>query len=115
MATISKQLLSESTHGDGIKIANTSSVGTAIHQAVNDTTDIDEVWIWACNTHTAAVTLTIEFSSAAVDDNVKVTIEPNETLLVIPGWPLRNNLTVKGFASEANKVNVFGYVNRIDA
>ena len=113
MATISKGLLSASTHGDFIKIAATASAGTLIHTAVNETDDIDEIWIYACNTNTTAVTLTLEWSSTAVDDNLKVTINPNETVLVAPGIPLRGGLTVKGFATVANKVNVFGYVNHI--
>jgi|11_taG_2_1085331.scaffolds.fasta_scaffold222993_1 hypothetical protein len=113
MATISKGFLSASTHGDFVKIAATSSAGTLIHQAVNQVDDIDEVWLYACNTNTSAVTLTVEWSSAAVDDNLIVTINPNETVLVAPGIPLRNNLEIKGFATVANKVNCFGYVNHI--
>ncbi len=114
MATISKQLLSASTDGDFIKIAATASAGTLIHQAVASATNIDEVWIYACNTDTSAVTLTLEWSSTAVDDNLKVNINPNETVLVAPGIPIRNSLQIKGFATIANKVNVLGYVNRID-
>ena len=113
MATISKDLLSGSTHGSQIKIAATATAGTLIHTATKETDDIDEVWVWACNTHTSTVVLTIEFSSAVVGDNIKVAINPNETVLVIPGIPLRNSLTVKGFASEANKVNCFGFINKI--
>ena len=113
MATISKGFLSGSTHGDFIKITQTTSSGTLIHQAVNQTDDIDEVYIYACNTDTSAITLTIEWSSTAVDDNLKVTIQPNETLLVVPGIPIRNNLEIRGFATTANKINCFGYVNNI--
>jgi len=119
MATISKQLLSGSTQGTGIKLTDTSSsvntdAGYLIHTAVTGTTDIDEIWIWACNTDTSAATLTIEFGGTDVDDNIKVTIQPNETVLVVPGLPLHNGLLVKGFATVANKVNVFGYANRMD-
>ena len=113
MATISKDLLSASTHGDLIKIVQTATAGTLIHTATAETDNIDEVWVWACNTNTSTVVLTIEFSSAAVDDNIKVSINPNETVLVIPGIPLRNGLTVKGFATVANKVNCFGFINKI--
>jgi hypothetical protein len=113
MATISKHILSESNHGDGIKIVQTATAGTTIHTANDQTDDIDEVWLWACNTNATAVILTLEWSSAVVDDNIKVSINPNETVLVAPGWPLRNTLVIKGFATVANKVNVFGFVNRI--
>ena len=46
MATYSKQLLSGSTNGKGIKIANTS---TTVHTAVAGTSDIDEIWLYAVN------------------------------------------------------------------
>ena len=119
MSTISKVLLSGSTQGTGIKLTDTSTSGNSdagylIHTAVSGTTDIDEIWVWACNTDTSAAVLTVEFGGVDVDDNIKYLIQPNETLLVVPGLPLQNGLLVKGFASVANKVNVFGYVNRLD-
>ena len=114
MATITKQLLSGSTQGTGIKITQTSTAGDTIHTAVSGTTDIDEIWIWACSTNTSTEVLTIEFGGVDVDDNIKVSINPDETVLVVPGLPLHNGLLVKGFATVANKVNVFGYVNRMD-
>jgi hypothetical protein len=40
-------------------------------------------------------------------------INPNETVLVVPGLPLHNGLVVKAFASVADKINVAGYVNKI--
>ena len=119
MATITKQLLSGSTQGTGIKLTDTSTSGNTdagylIHTAVSGTTDIDEIWIYACNTNTSAEVLTIEFGGVDVDDNIKVSINPDETVLVVPGLPLQNGLLVKGFATVANKINVFGYVNRMD-
>ena len=52
MATITKQLLSGSTQGTGIKLTDTSTSGNTdagylIHTAVSGPTDIDEIWIWA--------------------------------------------------------------------
>ena len=119
MATISKQLLSGSTQGTGLQLTDTATSvntdeGYLIHTAVSGTTDIDEVWIWACNTDTSAATLTVEFGGTDVDDNIKVVIQTNEVVLVVPGLPLHNGLLVKAFASVANKVNVFGFVNRLD-
>tara|TARA_R110002110_G_scaffold112088_14_gene278788 strand:+ start:20 stop:385 length:366 start_codon:yes stop_codon:yes gene_type:complete len=119
MATISKQILSGSTQGTGIKLTDSASSvntdpGYLIHTAVSGTDDIDEIWIWACNTNTSTVVLTVEFGGTDVDDNIKVAINPNETVLVVPGLPLQNGLLVKGFASVVDKVNVFGYANRID-
>ena len=46
MATFTKQKLSGSTDGKGIKItSNTGGSGTTVHTAVTGTTDFDEVWI----------------------------------------------------------------------
>jgi hypothetical protein len=114
MATITKEKLSGSTNGRGIKVAATSTPGTTIHTAVANATDWDEVWIYASNTHTGSVTLTLEWGNAAVDDNIKVVINSNETALVAPGLLIQNSLVVKAFASVTNKINIFGYVNRMD-
>lgn len=114
MATISKVLLSGSTQGKGIKVTPTASAGELIHTAIAGTTDIDEVWLYATNTHTGSVTLTLEWGEAAVDSNIKVVINSNETVLVAPGLPLQNGLVINAFATVADKINVFGYVNRMD-
>tara|TARA_Y100000310_G_C20088591_1_gene537181 strand:- start:52 stop:396 length:345 start_codon:yes stop_codon:yes gene_type:complete len=113
MATISKQFLA-GANGTGIKIVQTTSAGTLIHTAIAGATDIDEIWIWACNTDTSALTLTLEWGSADVDDNIKMVIQPSETVLVVPGLILQNGLTVRGFCATANKINCFGYANRLD-
>jgi len=114
MATITKEKLSGSTNGRGIKVVQTESAGDTIHTAVANATDWDEVWIYASNTHTGSVTLTLEWGNAAVDDNIKVVINPSETVLVAPGLLIQNSLVVKAFASVTEKVNLFGYVNRMD-
>jgi hypothetical protein len=63
------------------------------------------------------VKLTIEFGGvAAPDNNIVVNIEPNTGLyLVCPGLPLQNGLLVRAFASVANVIVCYGYVNRITA
>jgi len=119
MATLSKVLLSGCTQGTGIKLTDTGTSGNTdagylIHTAVTGTTDIDEVWLYASNVNTAAVVLTVEFGGVDTDDKIIATIQPNETVLVVPGFPIHNGLFVKAFASVANVINVFGYVNRMD-
>lgn len=115
MATISKVLLSGSTQGKGIKVVETSTAGDTIHTAVAGTDDIDEVWLYATNTHTGSVSLTLEWGGATAPDlHMKATINPDETVLVAPGLPLQNGLVIKAFASVANKLIVYGYANRID-
>ena len=117
MATISKVLLSNetATGESSVLIAATSTAGTNIHAAVSGSTDIDEVWLWANNNHTAAVTLEIEWGNTTANRNIQVTIEPNETLLVVPGWAVNNANQIAALASVTNVINVHGYVNRIDA
>jgi hypothetical protein len=116
MATFSKQLLSGSTNGKGIKVAATATAGTTIHTAVAGTSSFDEVWLYAHNTSSAAVKLTIEYGGvAAPDDHIEITIGAEGTglVLVAPGILLQNSLVVRAFAGTANVLNIFGYVNRI--
>tara|TARA_R110001583_G_scaffold34218_1_gene115131 strand:+ start:835 stop:1185 length:351 start_codon:yes stop_codon:yes gene_type:complete len=116
MATIAKVLLSDSTSGRGIKVVATATAGTDLHTAVSGGSDIDEIWLWASNIHTGAVILTLEWGGAtSPDDLFKTVIQPNETVLVAPGWLLNGALDVAAFASVANVISVTGYVNRISA
>ena len=115
MAAYTRVLLSGSTNGRGIKVVATATAGTTIHTAIAGTTDMDEVWLWAQNIHTAAVTLTLEWGNASTDDNIIVTIPAKSGLyLVAPGLLLQNELVVKAFASTANVIIIHGYVNRLD-
>ena len=117
MATISKILLSADTE-DGessVLIAATSTAGTAIHAAVSGTSNIDEIWLYANNNHTAAVTLSIEWGNTTANRNIAVTIQPKETVLVVPGWIAQEGNAIAAFASVTNVINVHGYVNRITA
>jgi hypothetical protein len=116
MASYSKQLLSGSTNGKGIKVAATSTAGTTIHTAVSGTSSIDEIWLYANNTSSSAVKLTLEWGEAtAPDGNIEISIpaEGAGMVLIAPGIPLQNGLVVKAFAATTNVINIFGYVNRI--
>jgi hypothetical protein len=112
MATITKEFLSESTSGRGIEVVADATPGTTIHTA--HATAKDEVWIWASNTHTSDLALTVEFGGATdPDDLFKVSIAAGETELVVPGVCISGGLDVAAFAGTASKIAVFGYVNRI--
>ena len=117
MSTAVKRKLSSSTDGKAIKIAATSTAGTAIHTAVSGTTagTYDEIWLWAFNSHTADVVLTIEFGGAdAPDQNIIVTIPFKSGLVpVVPGLILQNGAVVKAFASVADVITIAGFVNSI--
>ena len=116
MATLSKILLSDSTSGRGTLVVPTATAGQDIHTAVAGGSDIDEIWLWASNAHTVAVTLTLEWGGVtSPDDLLKTVIQPNETLLIAPGLLLNGGLDVAAFASTASVVTIFGYVNRITA
>jgi|SRR3972149_795038 len=115
MATYTKLKLSGSTDGKGIKVVQTATAGTTIHTA--HATDLDEIWLYAVNSQSASVKLTLEWGQAdAPDGNIEVSI-PGELglVLVVPGLLLTNSLVVKAFASVANVVIIHGFVNRITA
>ena len=116
MATYSKELLSGCTNGKQIKVAATTSPGTTIHTAVSGSTDIDEIWLYAVNSDTAARKLTIQWGeTGAPDGNIELTIAPEDGyVLIAPGLPLQNGLVVQAFAATANVILINGYVNRID-
>lgn len=119
MATFTKTILSGSTDGKGIKVAATGSPGTTIHTGSSTATTIDEVWLYAMNTDTAARKLTVQWGgTASPDDEIEVTV-PAESglLLVAPGLPIKGNasaaLVVRAYAASANVVTIHGYANRI--
>ena len=116
MATFSKQLLSGSTNGKAIKVAATATAGTTIHTAVSGTASFDEVWLYAHNSSSASVKLTLEWGEAtAPDGNIEINIGAEGTglVLVSPGILLQNSLVIKAFAATANVITLTGYVNRI--
>ena len=105
--------------GLGIKVAATATAGTAIHTASSTTTTIDEIWLYAVNTSTSSVKLTIEWGEAtAPDGNIEVTVLPEAGLVtIIPGLLLQGNATakvVRAFAGSADVIVMHGFVNRIE-
>ena len=113
MTTLTKLKLSGSTDGRNIKVAATATAGTLLHTA--HASSLDEIWLWATNTSTSAVKLTIEFGGVTSPDDLMEFSVPAEdgAYLVIPGWTLTNSLVLRAFAASANVINVNGYVNRI--
>jgi hypothetical protein len=123
MATFSKLTLQPAGTtgtGLGVKVAATATAGTPIHTAHTVSTTIDEIWLYAVNTSTSSVKLTIEWGEAtSPDGHIEVTILPEAGLVtVIPGLPLQGNATarvVRAFAATANVIVLHGFVNRITA
>jgi len=123
MATFTKLTLSGGSNtGRAIKVAATAigSSPTAIHTGSLTSGDIDEVWIYAQNNHSADVALRIGFGGVTdPDDIIEFTVKTKAGLfLVVPGLLLKGNvspLTVVAAAGTANVISLSGYVNRIMA
>jgi len=117
MATFTKAHLSGAADGLAVKVAATSSTGTTIHTAVSGTTagTFDEIWIWATNTSTSPVKLTIEWgTTTAADGNIEVTVPAEQGLMqVIPGLILHNSKVVTAFAATGDVICLHGFVNSI--
>jgi len=115
MATFTKVLLSGSTNGKAIKVVATASTGTTIHTCPAGTSSLDEIWLYAVNSSSTAVKLTIEWGqTTAPDGNIELTIPAESGLvLVVPGLLLQNSLVITAFADTGNVVLIHGYVNRI--
>jgi len=117
MATYSKLPLSHNTNGKNIKVSQTATAGNDIHTAVSGTSNWDEVWLYACNTHSAAVVLTIEWGGvSSPDDLTEIELAADSGwVLIVPGLLIQNSLVVQAFAATTNVVMVNGFVNRITA
>lgn len=120
MATFSKQILSESSNGKGILVAQTATAGTPIHTGHSTATTLDEVWLYAVNTSASNVKLTVEWGGVtAPNDHIEFTVNAENGLyLIVPGLILKGNATplvIRAFAATANVISVHGYVNRITA
>lgn len=119
MATFSKVVLSGSTQGKAIKVAATASTGTTIHATGTSSSIIDEVWLYAYNSSSSAVTLTIQYGgTTSVDNDIKLSIPATSGLtLVVPGLILTGTgsaaNTVYAYAGTTNVITISGYVNRI--
>ena len=73
------------------------------------------MYLYATNTSTASVKLTIEAGgTTSPDDLIEVTIPAEDGLFqVLPGTRFNNGVVIRGFAASANVINVVGIVNRI--
>ena len=119
MATFTKILLSGSTGGRPIKVAASGTPGTTIHTTQASSGVIDEIWLYATNTSTALVELTLELGGTTnPDDRIIVGIPSKSGLsLILAGAVLTGDgsagRVLRAFAGSANNVNLVGYINRI--
>ena len=119
MATFAKVKLSGSTDGRAVTVAATASTGTTIHATGTSASIIDEIWLYAYNSSTDNILLTVQYGgTTAVGDDIKITLPSQSGLtLVVPGLILTGTgaaaNTVRAYAGTANVVTISGYVNRI--
>ncbi len=118
MAAYTRVLLSGDTHGIGILVVHTANNDAdTVHTAIDSTTNMDEVWLWADNPDTVAHVLKIWWGGTTAVTNEKVYTLPALTsdVPLIRGTPLRNSLVVKASCDTANKVSIRGFISRITA
>jgi hypothetical protein len=118
MSTFTKAKLSGSTDGLPIKIAATA-IGSAdtIHTSVSGTTAgvFDEIWIYAQNSSSSAVKLTVCWGGVTdVDHTIEYNVAAEDGLkCIVPGLILQNAKVVKAFAGTTNVLTILGFVNKI--
>jgi hypothetical protein len=119
MATYVKTLLSSSSTGAPTTVVQTASTGTTIHSTGTSASIIDEVWLYANNTSTSPVLLTVQFGGTGAVQHAKpITLAPQSgDVLIVAGLPLTGTgaaaSTVAAFAATASVITISGYVNRI--
>jgi len=99
--------------GRGIKVVKTTTAGTTIHTC--GASAKDEIYLWAFNTHSADLVLTIEHGGVTTpDDLYEFTVPFGDGLYPItPGLILSNSDVIGAFAGTTNLIIIFGFVNRI--
>jgi len=117
--TMSRQTLSGSTHGRGIKVTTVAPIDgsdTTIHTAVTGTADTDLITLFAYNDDTVPRRLELGWGGTSdPDDLIILDVPPRSGLTpVVIEMPLRNALVVVASCETANVVVIFGWVTRID-
>lgn len=113
MASYTKVKLSQSVNGLSVLVAAVAITGTLIH--ASDASALDETWLWATNTNTGTVKLTVEWGGETVPNDIIEQFIPPESglILVIPGLLITGSKNIRAIAGVANVINLHGYVNRI--
>ena len=109
--------LSGSTNGAAFTVSSISAISPmTVHTSISGTTNWDDIWIWAINTYTSSVTLSLYFGGhSSVGDMVVHDYDipaGGLPILICPGLFIQNSGVVEAYASVANKINLIGYVNR---
>lgn len=122
--TFTRNPLSGSTDGRGIKITATSSPGVTVHTATSDTTFFDEISLRITNVDTVARPYVIEAGGTTNPDDRIVGVVLAGQSIMIDNFILRNSLVAKvssitltwidgvSYAGAANVLVVHGQVLR---
>ena len=106
-----RRSLSGSSGGTGIKVISTSSaIEIHSHDSRRNQSEFDELHLWATNSHTVAVTLTLQWAGSTDPDNLlPISIASGSFLKIIDGLHIGGDLAVNAVAGVANKIVVYGY------
>jgi len=124
MATYSKEFFTgcaTDEGGTGIALAIDSGTFTTIHTTTTTASTLDEIWMYAVNSHSADLKVTIRFGGVEEpEDYIEYTVATEAGLvLIVPGLILQGKastgLIILGAAATGDEVAVYGYVNRITA
>jgi hypothetical protein len=118
MNQATKLKLSGSTNGKPIQVTGTDAVSNVlIHTATNTANTLDEVWLYANSVKSSgnAIQLTI-YTDTDNDANRIIAGIPFRKGLVyiIPGFVYDGGVEIRGYAAEADVINIHGWVNRIE-
>jgi hypothetical protein len=115
MASFSRQLLSGSTNGKPIPVAATATPGTLLHTVAAGTGGNDEIDLWAHNTTSSAIVLTVEWGGVTDPGDLLckgLSVAANSTARIAEGQVMNNGLSIRAFAGGAG-LNITGRVLRI--
>ena len=112
---INKYNLSEMTGSVPVVVGAVASPGTSVHVAPTATNGTDNVWVYAHNTGSATVNLTMQYAGTnATGTNFIMGIPAQAGLtLVAPGLVFESGSYVRAFAAHSGSIYLTGYVNRV--
>ena len=99
--------LSAQTTGQSISVTATATAGTTLHTYSGAGADILKVW--AANTSSAAVLLTVEWGNATAAKNIVVSV-PAQSVVCVADRRECANGTVAAFAGTTAVINCWGEV-----
>jgi hypothetical protein len=121
MPSYSKIPLSQTAIGAGILLTSSGVPGVLVHQTNNNSTDVDEIWLYANNTGAADTIMNVYWGLTGATNilgpiNVQAYAGPT---LISPGLVLEGSgstaSVVYANSSVPSGINIYGYVNRITA